>query len=400
MTRIGIKHEHTASGIDYTMCLNEKAIGTARVIFHNEHEYELSEVEIKPKHRNKGLGKKLVQFVAYHVPHHQLFLASVIPDFYEKLGWQRLSSHPSFVDHTHKDCQLCDPEQCISMVFKKPPFLISLNGPQSHDFFDYLQKQNPMICEFSHVNLRMWKEVENNFMIEIEGYWFMISFSLRGMAASIPPQPKIPEPVFSTFLARCRELGVESIKFLSWHAAQQLEDFEYFPEPSEFDYLYKSRDFADYAGGRFRKKRNRIAKFLRHFPEHRVIEYRNEHKNDIINFVKSVIHKKAFCCDTETVLESGLNQNLLTGFFVTVNDDIAGALFYSQLNARTIDVHFEFSAPHVDGLSPFMNNHLGKHVVDRYPFINREQDWGLPGLRKSKYSYRPIGQIRKYAVKL
>ncbi len=86
MTRIGITNKRTETGIDYSICLNEKSIGRARVIFHNEHEYELSEVEIHQKHRKRGLGKKLVQFVAYHVPHHQLFLATVIPEFYDGIS--------------------------------------------------------------------------------------------------------------------------------------------------------------------------------------------------------------------------------------------------------------------------------------------------------------------------
>jgi hypothetical protein len=45
-----------------------------------------------------------------------------------------------------------------------------------------------------------------------------------------------------------------------------------------------------------------------------------------------------------------------------------------------------------------MNNYLGQALSGKYTFINREQDLGIAGLRKSKLSYNPYRLVKKYAV--
>ena len=70
----------------------------------------------------------------------------------------------------------------------------------------------------------------------------------------------------------------------------------------------------------------------------------------------------------------------------------------SQLSNDTFDVHFEKARWDVDGAYTVINNEFAKYIRDKYPhikFINREDDMGIEGLRKSKESYYPHHMIEK-----
>lgn len=41
---------------------------------------------------------------------------------------------------------------------------------------------------------------------------------------------------------------------------------------------------------------------------------------------------------------------------------------------------------------------LKRHVTDAVKFVNREEDMGIEGLRKSKMSYYPLRLVKKYRI--
>ena len=54
----------------------------------------------------------------------------------------------------------------------------------------------------------------------------------------------------------------------------------------------------------------------------------------------------------------------------------------------------------VTGIFPKLTNSYARELADKVRYINREEDMGNPGLRRSKQSYQPIGLLRKYFVEL
>jgi hypothetical protein len=45
-----------------------------------------------------------------------------------------------------------------------------------------------------------------------------------------------------------------------------------------------------------------------------------------------------------------------------------------------------------------INQQFCEHALQDFPFINREQDLGEPGLRQSKMSYHPVRFIEKFEI--
>ena len=62
------------------------------------------------------------------------------------------------------------------------------------------------------------------------------------------------------------------------------------------------------------------------------------------------------------------------------------------------NIHFEKADPGHAGLYPLINQLFARENFGRIKFINREQDLGLPGLRKAKESYFPHHLEEKYTI--
>jgi len=61
-------------------------------------------------------------------------------------------------------------------------------------------------------------------------------------------------------------------------------------------------------------------------------------------------------------------------------------------------IHIEIVSPKYDGLSQLMNREFVKNEWAAFLFINREQDMGIPGLRRAKMSYYPHHMVEKHHI--
>ena len=67
----------------------------------------------------------------------------------------------------------------------------------------------------------------------------------------------------------------------------------------------------------------------------------------------------------------------------------------------TMDVHFEKAREDYTGSYAMINREFARMVHRKYPqlhYLNREEDMGIPGLRKAKESYHPACMVQKYTA--
>ena len=76
----------------------------------------------------------------------------------------------------------------------------------------------------------------------------------------------------------------------------------------------------------------------------------------------------------------------LEGLVLLDNEEVLAVTFASRMDDITFDVHFEKARRDIDGAYVVINNEFAKYIKAKYPeikFLNREEDMGVEGLRKS-----------------
>lgn len=395
------KLETTIKNKTYVLYLNNEIIGHGQLLLHSSGEIELAYIEIKKECRGQKLGQKLVNFIIWNSAYQKIVATSIVPDFFLKAGLKISSQFPSFVDHNSRECrENCQPKKCTSLVFEKYSFLkkASEHPELQKQYFKLIKSSNTLLSDFSVTNNLMWDFIENHYYIEIANLVFLVVFPFdQEPCALIPPIRAIPSEVIEALLKKLKLANIKHIRSLTCLNKDLFKGQALTENRNNADYLYLAKEFASFAGKKFEKKKNRLKKFLRENPDQQLTAVLPEHHQALLAFVQKVCPQQQiapiYCSE---VLAQGLKENLLQGFFVTIKGEIAGCLFYSESNSKTINVHFEFIDAAYDGIAQFLNNHLGKQLENKYTFINREIDLGLPGLRRSKLSYRPYRLLKKY----
>ena len=75
---------------------------------------------------------------------------------------------------------------------------------------------------------------------------------------------------------------------------------------------------------------------------------------------------------------------------------VISSLLQLSVRGNTITEHVEKANINFRGLYQAINNEFCKNVAARAKYINREEDMGLPNLRKAKLSYHPCKLLEKY----
>lgn len=74
--------------------------------------------------------------------------------------------------------------------------------------------------------------------------------------------------------------------------------------------------------------------------------------------------------------------------------------FGEPLCGDTVVIHFEHVDPECEGAFTMINQQFLEHEWQDYTYVNREEDMGIPGMRKAKESYHPVFMIKKYVATL
>ena len=82
----------------------------------------------------------------------------------------------------------------------------------------------------------------------------------------------------------------------------------------------------------------------------------------------------------------------LEGLLLRADGQVMAFTMGHHIQPDTFDVNFEKAYAHIQGAYPIINREFARYIRSKYPevvYLNREDDMGLPGLRKAKESYHP-----------
>ena len=86
------------------------------------------------------------------------------------------------------------------------------------------------------------------------------------------------------------------------------------------------------------------------------------------------------------------------GGVIRVDGKVEGFTIGSRINSDTMDTHIEKANSEINGAYTAVMNEFAKSASNDFTYINREEDLGIEGLRRSKRSYYPEFQIVKNVV--
>ncbi|MEF9990755.1 MAG: phosphatidylglycerol lysyltransferase domain-containing protein [Romboutsia sp.] len=299
------------------------------------------------------------------------------------------------------------------MIFRD----ISISSKEELDpYFDIVDYE---ACEYCFSTLYMWQHVYKTGYYIGDGFAVLVG-EYEGDSFSILPLAKRDK------LNEAIDFVIEYFKkedkkiYLRGTTKEVLEiikkdypnEFEYIEERDLFDYIYDAESLRSLAGRKNQKKRNHINSFIKDF------EGRYEYKllgkddfNDCLGLMKAWTSNK----EDNNEFDEGMDDELLGIKKLFENYDllkdklkIAGIVIDGKLEAFTLGellnsdmavIHIEKANPNIRGLYPFINQQFLVNEFSDVEFVNREEDLGIPGLRKAKLSYHPTRFVEKYTVR-
>lgn len=206
--------------------------------------------------------------------------------------------------------------------------------------------------------------------------------------------------------------------YISLADAEAVEYLDLDPEKFEVtelddlkDYLYDGNAMRTLAGKKLHKKKNRLNGFLKTYEGR--YKYRRiccSDRQEVWQFMEKWRQQKVESYENEISLDyevAGIHDILKN--CSAFNVPMAGVYIDGELKAFTVGslnerenmavIHIEKADPEINGLYQFINQQFLVHEFPDVALVNREDDVGMPGLRKAKMSYYPVDFARKYSVK-
>lgn len=172
-----------------------------------------------------------------------------------------------------------------------------------------------------------------------------------------------------------------------------------------FDYVYRAADLAELAGTKYGKLRNRLNKFKKNYA-YTIEEITQNNMGEVGEFLKRWCLWKD--CASDELLENERKAIVfsmahfydlgLSGIALRINENVEAISVYEKMNTDTVVIHFEKGSPDFDGIYKAINMEAAQRIRHQVPFIDREEDLGIPGLRQAKLSYHPDHFIEIYRV--
>lgn len=185
------------------------------------------------------------------------------------------------------------------------------------------------------------------------------------------------------------------------------QSFEYLCSRDHFDYLYRRTDLTDLRGKDYQPKRNHANRFRKKYA-YRYIPLTPEILPHCLELARKWCEEHNCEEDKNLVGEQQAMKFALehyetlglSGGALEVNREIVAFTYGAPVNHDTFCVHIEKADTDFDGAYTVINQEFASHIPQHFLYINREEDLGIPGLRKAKLSYSPACLLEKCRAQL
>ncbi len=255
----------------------------------------------------------------------------------------------------------------------------------------------------------MWRNYFENCFAVVDGT-VILSSNFNGDVCFTFPIGRNTDGALDALEAQCKELGIPLV-FCTVNKSelpvleQRFGKITADADRDWFDYLYEKDSMLTLAGRKYGTPRNHINKFKKLYADWTFEPVNSKNIPELIEFTKnftfgsekdeSAMLELQMCIE---VLENYDAYGMLGGALRVGGKIIAYSL--GETVGDTIFSHIEKADISYAGAYQMLTNQF-LHMYaegDEIRFVNREEDCGDEGLRKSKLSYHPVELIEKNTV--
>ena len=270
-------------------------------------------------------------------------------------------------------------------------------------------------CEYTFVNLFLWGRQKAAFVAD---RLVLQSQFDRQCVYPFPVGHGDLKEALDAIIADARERGIPC--YLSSLRPEECEiieelypgSFSFHMARDYFDYVYDINGLADLKGRKYQKKRNHLNNFRKANPDIAFVPIDEVDPKELESMLEQWYIRRT---EANPEMDYHLEQVAIgramrfrrelgfEGLVLLVDGKIAAFAMGSRMNEDTFDIHFEKALDTIDGAYAAINCEFARYLRSKYPqlqYLNREDDMGIPGLRKAKLSYNPHHLVVKFWARL
>lgn len=207
--------------------------------------------------------------------------------------------------------------------------------------------------------------------------------------------------------ARARGIPFRLFGLLPQEAARLPADYCLRTARDSADYVYDITRLCDLRGKRLQAKRNYCNRFEEQHPDYRVLTLTRELLPRCADFTErwylehEALHNATDFAAERAAIDRAFrhfDELGMEGVAIDTPDGLVAFSMGNRIREDTFDVNFEKALAQVPGAYPIVNRAFARQIHAAYPavrFLNREDDMGIPGLRRAKESYFPDRLLHK-----
>ncbi|MEA4923333.1 MAG: phosphatidylglycerol lysyltransferase domain-containing protein [Eubacteriaceae bacterium] len=292
---------------------------------------------------------------------------------------------------------------------------------------EYLDGYDYQTSGLSFSALYMWRDINKFSWRKIGDYMCLSGISHLELEEGIilpfmfPPLTRDgkydPESLRET-IYEAREIfekaGYEfSMRLVPLHMIDDLKaacpgELKVIEDRPNYDYVYRTQDLIELKGRDYHGKKNHLNYFNKTY-QYEYVPLTSAMAEDAMRFISDFNKRKdvpehemeMLKMEEEAMKDVFLNIETI-GYeagAILIDGNIEAIAIGGVLNKNTVTEHVEKANVNFRGLYQAINNEFCRHVAYRAKYINREEDMGIPNLRKAKLSYRPCKLIEKHIIK-
>lgn len=279
------------------------------------------------------------------------------------------------------------------------------------DFFDEHYRRFPQVhSDNTFANMVCWNHYADYRYIETGGA-IVLSSTIENVTRFRMPiglrDPELLEDVIDLALREGGEIPLFILDPANEEWLRELyPDLPLHESRDYFDYIYRTEDLAELAGKPYATIRRQVHRFEREY-EYTVEKITEENINEVWEFL--VVWCEWRDCDSEPILAYEKDAILfavnnffaigLEGWIIRIGGTIGAISIVGPVNESMAVVHFEKALPETyRDIYKIIMTETAAGLRDRYRYVNRECDMGVPGLRESKTRYHPAYMVEVHYV--